>query len=124
MRHPDYSQIQESALGLYTAQKNRLSYQQNGYYLQDQVEFGGLNLLGSLRYDNYRSVTTNYLQNGDKAWVSQDRVTKRLGALYAFDNGISPFSQLFRRFCAGVAAGYARGERRQADHQQNRWKAG
>jgi iron complex outermembrane receptor protein len=55
------------------------------------VEFGGLNLLGSLRYDDYRSVTTNYLQNGDKAWVSQDRVTKRLGALYAFDNGISPF---------------------------------
>lgn len=91
MRHPAYSQIQESALGLYTAQKNRLSYQQNGYYLQDQVEFGGLNLLGSLRYDDYRSVTTNYLQNGDKAWVSQDRVTKRLGALYAFDNGISPF---------------------------------
>ena len=91
MRHPDYSQIGESTLGLYTAQKNRLSYQQNGYYLQDQVEFGGLNLLGSLRYDDYRSVTTNYLQNGDKAWVSQDRVTKRLGALDAFDNGISPF---------------------------------
>ncbi|EML2063725.1 TonB-dependent siderophore receptor [Enterobacter asburiae] len=91
MRNPDYSQIVESALGLYTAQKNRLSYQQNGYYLQDQVEWGGLNLLGSLRYDDYRSVTTNYLQNGDKAWVSQDRVTKRLGALYAFDNGLSPF---------------------------------
>lgn len=91
MRDPDYSQIHESELGLYTAQKNRLSYQQNGYYLQDQVVFGGLNLLGSLRYDDYRSVTTNYLQNGDKAWVSQDRVTKRLGALYAFDNGISPF---------------------------------
>ncbi len=91
MRDPDYAQISEGALGLYTAQKNRLSYQQNGYYLQDQVEFGGLNLLGSLRYDDYRSVTTDYLKNGDKAWVSQDRVTKRLGALYAFDNGVSPF---------------------------------
>ncbi|MCR2771111.1 TonB-dependent siderophore receptor [Enterobacter kobei] len=91
MRDPDYAQISEGALGLYTAQKNRLSYQQNGYYLQDQVEFGGLNLLGSLRYDDYRSVTTDYLKNGDKAWVSQDRVTKRLGALYAFDNGISTF---------------------------------
>ena len=91
MRNPDYSQVHEDALGLYTAQKNRLSYQQNGYYLQDQVEFGGLNLLGSLRYDDYRSVTTDYLHNGDKAWVSQDRVTKRLGALYAFDNGLSPF---------------------------------
>lgn len=91
MRDPDYAQIDESALGRYTAQKNRLSYQQNGYYLQDQVEFGGLNLLGSLRYDDYRSVTTDYLKNGDKAWVSQDRVTQRLGALYAFDNGLSPF---------------------------------
>ncbi|QLA70240.1 TonB-dependent siderophore receptor [Enterobacter pasteurii] len=91
MRHPDYSQIDSGALGLFTAQKNRLSYQQNGYYVQDQVEFGGLNVLASLRYDDYRSVTTSYLQNGDKAWVSQDRLTKRLGALYAFDNGLSPF---------------------------------
>ncbi|EPF0141589.1 TonB-dependent siderophore receptor [Enterobacter hormaechei] len=91
MRNPDHSQIDNDALGLYTAQKNRLSYQQNGYYLQDQIAFGGLNVLASLRYDDYRSVTTNYLQNGDKAWVSQDRLTKRLGALYAFDNGLSPF---------------------------------
>ena len=33
----------------------------------DQIAFGGLNVLASLRYDDYRSVTTNYLQNGDKA---------------------------------------------------------
>jgi len=91
MRNPDHSQIDNDALGLETAQKNRLGYQQNGYYLQDQIAFGGLNVLASLRFDDYRSVTTNYLQNGDKAWVSQDRVTKRLGALYAFDNGLSPF---------------------------------
>lgn len=91
MRNPDHSQIDNDALGLVTAQKNRLGYQQNGYYLQDQIAFGGLNVLASLRFDNYRSVTTNYLQNGDKAWVSQDRLTKRLGALYAFDNGLSPF---------------------------------
>ena len=91
MRNPDHSQIDNDALGLETAQKNRLSYQQNGYYLQDQIAFGGLNVLASLRYDDYRSVTSNYLQNGDKAWVSQDRLTKRLGALYAFDNGLSPF---------------------------------
>ena len=91
MRNPDLSQIDNDALGLETAQKNRLGYQQNGYYLQDQIAFGGLNVLASLRFDDYRSVTTNYLQNGDKAWVSQDRLTKRLGALYAFENGLSPF---------------------------------
>ncbi len=91
MRNPDHSQIDNDALGLETAQKNRLGYQQNGYYLQDQIAFGGLNVLASLRFDDYRSVTTNYLQNGDKAWVSQDRLTKRLGVLYAFENGLSPF---------------------------------
>ncbi|HFN3572766.1 TPA: TonB-dependent siderophore receptor [Enterobacter hormaechei] len=91
MRNPDHSQIDNDALGLETAQKNRFGYQQNGYYLQDQIAFGGLNVLASLRFDDYRSVTTNYLQNGDKAWVSQDRLTKRLGALYAFENGLSPF---------------------------------
>ncbi|EPZ0129514.1 TonB-dependent siderophore receptor [Enterobacter hormaechei] len=91
MRNPDHSQIDNDALGLETAQKNRLGYQQNGFYLQDQIAFGGLNVLASLRFDDYRSVTTNYLQNGDKAWVSQDRLTKRLGALYAFENGLSPF---------------------------------
>mgnify|MGYP000361230299 FL=1 len=91
MRNPDHSQIDNDALGLETAQKNRLGYQQNGYYLQDQIAFGGLNVLASLRFDDYRSVTTNYLQNGDKAWVSQDRLTKRLGALYAFENGLSTF---------------------------------
>ena len=91
MRNPDFGLVNEDALGLYTAQKNRLSYNQKGYYLQDQVEFGGLNLLASLRYDEYQSATTDYLNADQKTWISQDRVTKRLGALYAFDNGISPF---------------------------------
>lgn len=91
MLHPDYSQITSDNLGLYTAQKNRLSYNQKGYYFQDQVEFGGLNILGSIRYDEYQSATTDYLNDQQKAWISQDRVTKRLGALYAFENGLSPF---------------------------------
>lgn len=91
MRNPDFSLVDEGALGLYTAQHNRLSYNQKGYYLQDQVELGGLNLLASLRYDEYQSATTDYMNNDQKTWISQDRVTKRLGALYAFDNGISPF---------------------------------
>lgn len=37
MRNPDFTQVNEGALGLYTAQKNRLSYNQKGYYLQDQM---------------------------------------------------------------------------------------
>ena len=91
MRNPDFGLVSEDALGLYTAQKNRLSYNQKGYYLQDQMAYGGLNILASLRYDEYQSATTDYLNSDQKEWISQDRVTKRLGVLYAFDNGISPF---------------------------------
>lgn len=91
MRNPDFTQVNEGALGLYTAQKNRLSYNQKGYYLQDQMAWGGLNILASLRYDEYQSATTDYLNHDEKTWISQDRVTKRLGVLYAFDNGLSPF---------------------------------
>ncbi|PWW11726.1 TonB-dependent siderophore receptor [Mangrovibacter plantisponsor] len=91
MQHPDYSQVTSDNLGLYTATKQRLSYYQQGWYLQDQVVFGGLNLVASIRYDNYHSTTTNNLDNDSKSWVSQQRVTKRLGALYQFDNGIAPY---------------------------------
>ncbi len=91
MIHPDYSQISEDTLALTPSLRKRLSYNQAGYYLQDQVEFGGLNLIGSLRYDDYRSATTDQLEGDSKIWVDQHRVTKRLGALYQFDNGIAPF---------------------------------
>lgn len=91
MLHPDYNLVSESALGLYTAQKNRLSYNQTGYYFQDQIEFDQLSLIAGLRYDDYRSTNTNSLSNNDKSWVEQHRLTKRLGALYTFDNGIAPF---------------------------------
>lgn len=91
LQNPNYSQINDDILGLYTSYRQRLSYNQMGYYLQDQVEFGGLNLIGSLRYDDYRSANTNQLTGDSKTWVDQHRLTKRLGALYQFDNGIAPF---------------------------------
>lgn len=89
--NPDYNQVNESALGLNTAQLNRLSFNQTGYYFQDQVEYGNLSLIAGLRYDDYRSTNTDYFANNTKTWVDQHRLTKRLGALYTFDNGIAPF---------------------------------
>ncbi|KQN63544.1 TonB-dependent siderophore receptor [Erwinia sp. E602] len=91
MQNPDHGVVTDNNLGLYAATRQHMSFNQAGYYLQDQVEFGGLNLIASLRYDDYRSTTTDHLNGGDKSWVDQDRVTKRLGALYQFDNGIAPF---------------------------------
>ncbi|MFS2224639.1 TonB-dependent siderophore receptor [Pantoea sp. B65] len=91
MLNPNYDQVTSDNLAMYTATKQRLSFNQAGYYLQDQVEFGGLNLVASLRYDDYRSTTTNQLDGDSKSAVDQQRVTKRLGALYQFSNGIAPY---------------------------------
>lgn len=91
MRNPDYHRVVESGLGLYDALNDRLSYNQNGYYLQDQIEFGALNLVASLRYDDYRSTTAERLAGYSKTSVDQSRVTKRLGALYQFSSGIAPY---------------------------------
>lgn len=91
MLNPDYSQVTSDNLGLYTATQSRLSFNQQGYYLQDQMVYGGLNLLASVRYDTYRSTTTDALNNDSKAWIDQARATKRIGALYTFNNGLAPY---------------------------------
>ncbi|MGC8401630.1 hypothetical protein ACP3P6_18205 [Enterobacter mori] len=83
----------------------------------DQVEFGGLNLLGSLRYDDYRSVTTNYLQNGDKAYVLRIGSPNVWGRFTRFRRDFA-VHQLFRGLCAGIPTGDARRQRREANSQQ------
>lgn len=91
MLSPDYSQVTSDNLGLYTATNDRMSFNQRGYYLQDQAEYGALNLMASLRYDDYQSVTTDYLNAGSQQAIDQHKVSKRLGALYQFRNGIAPY---------------------------------
>lgn len=67
-----------------TAQRRR----QIGVYAQDQIHLGGLNLIGSLRQDWYRQTT---ITSGVATTASQNKITYRLGALYAFDIGLSPY---------------------------------
>ncbi|WP_029684945.1 TonB-dependent siderophore receptor [Tatumella saanichensis] len=91
MLHPDYGLMESEKAGLYTAKRQRLRFNQRGYYLQEHSEFGGLNLMAGLRYDDYQSSTTDYLNQGQKTSVDQQRLTKRLGVLYQFSEGIAPF---------------------------------
>jgi iron complex outermembrane receptor protein len=74
--------IVASAVPTYTRRK------QTGVYAQDQIQLGGLNLIGSIRKDWYRQTTTTA---GVATRVGQDKVTYRAGALYAFDFGLSPY---------------------------------
>jgi iron complex outermembrane receptor protein len=83
---------------------------QVGAYLQDQVKIGGLNLIASGRWDWYEQLTVNKaLPAGNRAAVTQlkqDAFTYRLGALYEFDVGLSPFASYSESFEPQAGLGY------------------
>jgi iron complex outermembrane recepter protein len=68
---------------------------QVGLYLQDQIAIGRLQLIASGRFDWYDQTTRNKkLAAGVKdaaTFLSQNAFTGRLGALYEFEFGLSPY---------------------------------
>lgn len=68
---------------------------QVGIYLQDQIAIGRLQLIASGRYDWYDQTTRNKKiaagQPGAVTTLSQTAFTMRLGALYEFEFGVSPY---------------------------------
>lgn len=68
---------------------------QVGLYLQDQIAIGRLQLIASGRFDWYDQTTRNKKlavgQTGAATFLSQSAFTARLGALYEFEFGLSPY---------------------------------
>lgn len=63
---------------------------QVGIYLQDQIAIGRLQLIASGRKDWYTQATLNK-KNSSVTQLEQDAFTMRLGALYEFAFGVSPY---------------------------------
>jgi iron complex outermembrane receptor protein len=63
---------------------------QVGIYVQDQMAIGRLKLIASGRKDWYHQSTLNK-RNNSVALLEQAAFTMRLGALYEFDFGLSPY---------------------------------
>ncbi|EXS69969.1 hypothetical protein BF95_07930 [Sphingobium sp. Ant17] len=63
---------------------------QTGIYFQDQMSIGRLQLIASGRFDSYEQLSLNK-RNGSVTKLAQDAFTMRLGALYAFASGVSPY---------------------------------
>jgi len=68
---------------------------QVGLYLQDQIAIGRLQLIASGRFDWYDQTTRNKKvapgAAGAATFLSQNAFTARLGALYEFEFGLSPY---------------------------------
>lgn len=83
---------------------------QVGLYLQDQIAIGRLQLIASGRFDWYDQTTRNKKltegQRGAATFLSQSAFTARLGALYEFEFGVSPYVSYSESFepQAGVNA--------------------
>ncbi|MDU8924077.1 TonB-dependent siderophore receptor [Pasteurellaceae bacterium LIM206] len=63
---------------------------QTGFYLQDQINWGNLDLLVGLRYDHAKNKTL------DRRWKeshqqTDHKLTWRTGVIYNFANGIAPY---------------------------------
>lgn len=82
--------------GRYTLSDNQLSNHrsgrhQSGYYVQNQIKYDDrLILLLGGRYDDAKSYTRNTIMGIDSR-TSDTKFTKTAGAMYLFDNGISPY---------------------------------
>lgn len=92
--NPDNNQIDRSQVTFLPgyATDARYKMHQTGYYLQDQINIDRLTLLAGGRYDTYEKRTYGLQYGADvNETFSQDKFTKRFGAMYHFDNGISPY---------------------------------
>ncbi|KNY15463.1 TonB-dependent receptor [Shinella sp. SUS2] len=87
---PRYGDFDFSSLVLATTDLQDLTARQAGVYLQDQVEIGALNLLAGIRYDRAKTEIDDRLGTNDQSY-EDGAFTWRAGALYAFDNGLSPY---------------------------------
>ncbi|MEQ9609255.1 MAG: TonB-dependent siderophore receptor, partial [Kiloniellaceae bacterium] len=80
-----------------------IAIEQFGLYAQEQAQFEGLTLTGNLRFDWVESNTKNHL-TGTRTVVKDEALTWRLGAIYAFDFGLSPYVSYSTSFFPQVAA--------------------
>lgn len=97
------------AVPAFTSDTRQLT-SQAGFYAQDQIEFGKLNVTFGGRYDSYDIETdTTTLATGATSSTQQDSdaFTGRVGAAYLFDSGIAPYVSYATSFEPPSGLGYS-----------------
>ena len=91
---PDNNLLNRDQLTQSYKETHDISYEQLGFYFQDQLRYQRLVLLAGGRYDLFESsddkVSTTPVYDG-KNTSDHNQFSYRVGALYELDNGISPF---------------------------------
>jgi iron complex outermembrane recepter protein len=87
---PQYGNIDFSSIVLSPSQVDETTARQTGIYIQDQIEIGKLNLMAGGRYDWASTDIDDKLGTNDQSY-DDNAFTWRAGAIYNFDNGLSPY---------------------------------
>lgn len=85
--NPVYGNVNYASLA--PVDRNDNGIRQTGVYLIDHVEIGRVVVSGALRHDE--SANTVYLVNGSQNQSKDSETTGRLGLMYQFDFGLSPY---------------------------------
>ena len=92
---PSYGNL--GKIDLETAYDTATIAKQLGVYAQDQIEIGKLNLLFGGRYDWATTSIDDNLNGGNQSY-DDSAFSYRTGAVYNFDNGISPYASYSTSF--------------------------
>ena len=85
---PNHNYIDRNDMGGELRNIDKVTVDQIGIYLQDQIRYDSLVLIAGGRYDNYRG---NNEYNGFSSKAKHKQFSYRVGALYEFESGIAPF---------------------------------
>ncbi|MGR0279093.1 TonB-dependent siderophore receptor [Marinomonas dokdonensis] len=99
---PNYYQISVSDLDFaasgYTSDFT-IDKEQVGLYVQDQIRLDNWVFLAGARYDQYEYSETGTKYGAEATTsIDQSQISGRVGALYEFDNGLSPFVNYAQSF--------------------------
>lgn len=97
LANPDHQQFDIAALPLdFYTEKHQIEQKHQGFYLQDEIKINALTLLVGGRYDKYKSTDSAQKVYAGSAYggdtdINQENFSGRFAALYALENGFSPY---------------------------------
>ncbi len=113
LSNPDFSQINADTLPLNTyRQDESIEQSQLGFYVQDEMKWQDLTVVAGLRHDNFDSMTDQTKASAGTVYSDQtidndaSKTSGRLAAIYAFDNGISPYASYSQSFQPVVGSNF------------------
>ena len=113
LSNPDFSQINADTLPLNNyRQDESIEQSQLGFYVQDEMKWQDLTVVAGLRHDNFDSMTDQTKASAGAVYSDQtidndaSKTSGRLAAIYAFDNGISPYASYSQSFQPVVGSNF------------------